>query len=106
MKLTEAEFIPTITDKGVAELYQFVESILYKAGRNIPPKDYEDVIQSMVLACLEKLPAYDASKGIPLGGYLYWPCRGAISTWANRHVREIPFDEPMTEWIKGRNVLR
>ena len=106
MRLTECYFIPTITDAGVAELYRFTESILYKAGRNIPPKDYEDVRQAMILACLEKLPRYDISKGIPLGGYLYWPCRGAISVWANKHQRELPFSEPMVEWIDGKRVMK
>ena len=89
MKLTESEFFPTITDSGVEELYHFCDSILYKAGRQIPRNQFEDVRHAMVLRCLEKLSKYDASKGVPLGGYLYWQCRGAISMWANHNKRDI-----------------
>lgn len=102
MRLTESEFIPTITERGALELVAFCEAILYKSGRAIPPKDFEDVTQEMLLACLEKLPSYDAGRGIPLGGFLYWQCRGAISKWANKHKREIPYAEPLVEWMKGR----
>lgn len=102
MKLTEEYFIPTITDDGVAELYRYTKAILLKTGKQIPRNQWEDVQQEMVLRCLEKLPGFDQSKGIPLGGYLYWQCRGAISIWANRYGRELPYADPYLEWIKER----
>lgn len=102
MKLTESEFIPEITEKGSLELMAYCQSILYKAGTSIPVKDQEDVISEMVLVCLEKLPSFNPQRGIPLGGFLYWQCRGAISKWANRNKREIPFEQPIVEWMKNR----
>lgn len=97
MKLTESYFFPIVTEEGAVELYHFAESVLFKAGRNIPPQDYEDIKQEMVLACLSKLSKFDQSRGIPLGGYLYWQCRGALKTWCRKRVREIPCAEPHIE---------
>ena len=88
MTLTENYFFPAITNDGVNELYRFCDSVLFKAGRNIPPQDFEDVRQLMALKCLEKLPKFDKSKCAALGGFLYWQCRGAISIWANKHYKE------------------
>lgn len=88
MKLTTEYYFPVVTDAGCRELYNFADSVLFKAGRNLPVQDFDDIRQAMVLACLEKLPKYDASRGIALGGFLYWQCRGAISTWANKHRKE------------------
>lgn len=102
MKLTESEFIPTITDKGVEELYRYTKAILLKSGKQIPSSQWEDVQQEMILRCLEKLPSYDPKKGIPLGGYWYWQCRGAISMWANKHGREIPCADPVLEALKEK----
>ena len=90
MKLTEQYFIPVVTDAGVAELYSFADSILHKCALSIPISQREDVRQEMIVKCLTKLGDYDASKGVPLGGYLYWQCRGAISIWANKNKHELP----------------
>lgn len=105
MKLTEEYFFPTVTDKGAAELYAFTDSILYKCGSALPIAQHEDIRQEMVLKCLEKLSSYDASKGVPLGGFLYWQCRGVLSTWANKHRREIPIASDVIISLKG-NVTR
>lgn len=90
MKLTEEYFFPVVTSEGVAELYAFADSIIRKCGMMLPAAQHEDIRQEMVLKCLEKLSTYNAAKGVPLGGFLYWQCRGVLSTWANKHRREIP----------------
>lgn len=102
MKLTEEYFFPEVTEAGAKELYSFADSIIFRAGRNLPLKDIPDIRQEMVLKCLEKLSEFDRSKGVILGGYLYWQCRGVISVWANRHRREIPYSEEMVEYIKSK----
>lgn len=90
MKLTEEYFFPTITNEGADELYRFATAIMLKSGSQIPFTQHEDLLQSMILKCLEKLSSFDENKGIPLGGFLYWQCRGAISMWANKNRREYP----------------
>lgn len=106
MKLTEQYFIPTITNEGVVELYDYTKAILLRAGKQIPRNQWDDVQQEMVLRCLEKLPSFKPEKGIPLGGYLYWQCRGAISIWANKHGREFAMPEDKLISLKRSRQLR
>lgn len=104
MELTTEYFVPVITEQGVEELYRFVDSILYKNNKGIDRGDYEDLRHEMILACLEYLPIYDPKKCPKLGGYLYWPCRGAISKWQNKRKRCIPMLAPLLEKIQGEGL--
>lgn len=77
-----------ITDQGWIDLRNFCRSILYK---QIGTKyDINDLTTRAMLNCIDKLPDYNPSKNVPLGGYLYWTVRGAISLTAIEFKREIP----------------
>lgn len=101
MKLTLCYFFPVITDQGIHELLNYVDSILYKNNKGVYPGDYEDIKQEMILACLEALPEYDQNKCDELGGYLYWKCRGAITKWQNKRKRCVPTQFPILEKMQG-----
>lgn len=105
MKLTESEFFPVITDRGVEELQSYCKSILFKAGRRIPTKDFEDIEQEMMLTVLQNIHKYDKSKGIPLGGFLYLYCKGALTSWCRKHNRELPLGTNVVEYYLNYHDL-
>lgn len=77
-----------ITEQGWIDLRNFCRSILYK---QIGTKyDISDLTTRALLNCIDKLPGYDPIKNVPLGGYLYWTVRGAISLTAIEIKKEIP----------------
>lgn len=90
MKLTASYYYPVITRDGVRELYNFCDSVLYKYNKGVDRGDYDDLRQEMILACLEALPKFDPEKCPALGGFLYWPCRGALTKWQNKRKRCLP----------------
>lgn len=104
MKLTASYYYPVMTKDGVYELYNFCDSVLYKYNKGVDRGDYDDLRQEMILACLEALPKYDKSKNSELGGFLYWPCRGAISKWQNKRKRCLPVLAALLENVIERET--
>ena len=77
-----------ITEEGWVDLRNFCLAILYKRiGAKYP---IDDLLSASLIACVEKLPKYNALKNNELGGFLYWTVLGEISKAACKIKKEIP----------------
>lgn len=94
MKLNVDEFFPKVTNLGVEHLYSFCEAIIRKRLPTVNNYDLEEIKQSAVLRCLNKLKDYDSLKNNQLGGYLYSQVVGAITLFLyNQKKHQIVADE-------------
>lgn len=91
-----------ITEEGWVELRSFCEAILYKRiGAKYP---IDDILSASLIACVEKLPKYNALKNNELGGFLFWTVLGEISKAACRLKKEIPMSNlPVEDLYNGSN---
>lgn len=91
-----------ITEEGWIDLRNFCEAILYKRIGNKYP--IEDILSASLIACVEKLPKYNALKNNELGGFLFWTVLGEISKSAHKLKKEIPMSNlPIEDLYNGSN---